>query len=137
MPLSWNEIRARATTFAADWQGTESEDAEAKPFWDAFFEVFGVSRRKVASFEKRVHKLGTAQGKIDLLWKGTLLIEHKSLGRDLTKAYKQAIDYFPGLKPEDWSGMLENRACRRARCACGHTRASVARVCPQASCDTQ
>ena len=37
MPLSWNEIRARATTFAADWQGTEIEDADAKPFWDAFF----------------------------------------------------------------------------------------------------
>ena len=101
MPLSWNEIRARATTFAADWRGTESEDADAKPFWDAFFEVFGVSRRKVASFEKRVHKLGTARGKIDLLWKGTLLIEHKSRGRDLEKAYQQAIDYLPGLKPEE------------------------------------
>ncbi|MDD2811267.1 DNA methyltransferase [Rhodoferax sp.] len=101
MPLSWNEIRARATTFAAEWQGTESEDADAKPFWDAFFDVFGVSRRKVSSFEKRVHKLGTAQGKIDLLWKGTLLIEHKSLGRDLDRAYQQAIDYFPGLKPEE------------------------------------
>lgn len=101
MPISWNEIRARATAFAAEWKGTESEDADAKPFWDAFFEVFGVSRRKVSSFEKRVNKLGTAQGKIDLLWKGTLLIEHKSLGRDLTKAYQQAIDYFPGLKPEE------------------------------------
>jgi hypothetical protein len=101
MPLSWNEIRARATMFVGEWKGTVSEDADAKPFWDAFFEVFGVSRRKVASFEKRVQKLGSAQGKIDLLWKGTLLIEHKSLGRDLTKAYKQAIDYFPGLKPEE------------------------------------
>ncbi len=101
MPISWNEIRARATNFAAEWKGTKSEDADAKSFWDAFFEVFGVSRRKVSSFEKRVEKLGTAQGKIDLLWKGTLLIEHKSLGRDLGKAYKQAIDYFPGLKPEE------------------------------------
>lgn len=101
MPLSWNEIRARATHFAAEWKNTTSEDADAKPFWDAFFDVFGVSRRKVASFEKRVHMLGATQGKIDLLWKGTLLIEHKSLGRDLTKAYRQAIDYFPGLKPEE------------------------------------
>ncbi len=63
--------------------------------------MFGVSRRKVSSFEKRVNKLGAAQGKIDLLWKGTLLIEHQSLGRDLGKAYQQAIDYFPGLKPEE------------------------------------
>lgn len=32
MPLSWNEIRARATTFAVEWKDTESEDADAKPF---------------------------------------------------------------------------------------------------------
>jgi N-6 DNA Methylase len=101
LPLSWNEIEHRAAGFAKEWAGTHSEDADAKPFWDAFFEVFGVSRRKVASFERRVNKLGTAQGKIDLLWKGTLLIEHKSLGRDLGKALTQAFDYFPGLKPEE------------------------------------
>jgi N-6 DNA Methylase len=101
LPLSWNEIQNRAAAFATEWTGTHSEDADAKPFWDAFFAVFGVSRRKVASFETRVHKLGTAQGKIDLLWKGTLLIEHKSLGRDLGKALTQAFDYFPGLKPEE------------------------------------
>ena len=63
MPLSWNEIRTRAIAFAADWKGTHSEDADAKSFWDAFFQVFGVSRRKVASFERRVDKLGDAQGK--------------------------------------------------------------------------
>lgn len=80
MPLSWNEIRTRATAFSVDWRDAHSEDADAKSFWDAFFAVFGVSRRKVASFEKRVDKLGTAQGKIDLLWKGTLLVEHKSRG---------------------------------------------------------
>ncbi len=101
LPLSWNEIQNRSVTFAKEWAGTHSEDADAKPFWDAFFDVFGVSRRKVASFERRVNKLGTAQGKIDLLWKGTLLIEHKSLGRDLGKALSQAFDYFPGLKPEE------------------------------------
>jgi len=46
MPLSRNEIRARATTLAVDWKDTEGEDADAKPFWDAFFEMFGVSLRK-------------------------------------------------------------------------------------------
>ena len=101
MPLSWNEIRERATIFATEWAQTHREDADAKPFWDAFFHIFGVSRRKVASFEQRVHKLGDAQGKIDLLWKGTLLIEHKSRGKNLDRAYQQAIDYFPGLKPEE------------------------------------
>ena len=101
MPLSWNDMQARATAFAHDWKDAKSEDADAKSFWDAFFNVFGVARRKVASFEQRVHKLGDTKGKIDLLWKGTLLVEHKSRGKDLGKAYQQALTYFPGLKPEE------------------------------------
>jgi hypothetical protein len=101
MPLSWNEIRDRATTFAAEWKHTKDEDADAKSFLDAFFEVFGVKRRKVASFEKRVKKLGGRDGYVDMLWKGTLLIEQKSRGKDLARAYQQAIDYFPGLSDEE------------------------------------
>lgn len=101
MPLSWNEIRDRAVAFARDWKHAESEDADAKSFWDAFFEVFGISRRRVASFEKRVKKLDGRDGYIDLLWKGTLLIEHKSRGKNLDRAHQQALDYFPGLKERD------------------------------------
>ncbi len=51
MPLSWNEIRDRALRFSQEWADATSEDAEAKPFWHAFFEVFGISRRRVATFE--------------------------------------------------------------------------------------
>jgi hypothetical protein len=98
MPLSWNEIKDRAIHFSKDWELVTSEDAEAKSFWDDFFNVFGVSRRKVASFEQPVKRLDTSTGYIDLLWKGTILVEHKSRGKDLDKAYKQALDYFPGMK---------------------------------------
>lgn len=101
MPLSWNEIRDRALKFSRDWADETSEDAEAKSFWDGFFEVFGVSRRRVASFEKSVRKIDGRTGYIDLLWKGILLVEHKSRGKDLGRAYKQATDYFPGLKERD------------------------------------
>jgi hypothetical protein len=93
MPLSWNEIKDRALRFSKEWENEISEDAEAKSFYDGFFDVFGISRRRVATFEKRI-KTG---GYIDLLWKGVILIEHKSRGRNLDKAYQQAIDYFPGL----------------------------------------
>ena len=86
MPLSWNEIRDRATTFSREWKHAENEDAEAKSFWDGFFDVFGVPRRRVASFERRVKKLDGKDGYIDLLWKGTLLVEHKSRGKDLDRA---------------------------------------------------
>jgi hypothetical protein len=101
MPLSWNEIRDRATTFTRDWKQAENEDADAKSFWDAFFEVFGVPRRRVASFERRVKKLDGKDGYIDLLWKGTLLVEHKSRGKDLATAHKQALGYFEGLRDRD------------------------------------
>jgi hypothetical protein len=101
MPLIWNEIKTRAITFAKEWENESSEDAEAKSFWDDFFNVFGVSRRRVASFEKAVKKQDGKQGFIDLLWKGIILVEHKSRGRDLNKAFQQAKDYFPGLKDHE------------------------------------
>jgi len=101
MPLSWNEIRTRSLTFSKEWAGESSEDAEAKSFWDGFFDVFGITRRRVASFETPVKKSDGHGGYIDLLWKGVLLVEHKSRGKDLSRAFRQALDYFPGLKERD------------------------------------
>ncbi|MDX2067301.1 MAG: DNA methyltransferase [Haliscomenobacter sp.] len=101
MPLSWNEIKSRAITFAKEWEKESSEDAEAKSFWDSFFDVFGISRRRVATFETPVKKADAKQGFIDLLWKGVILVEHKSRGKDLDKAAQQAKDYFPGLKEHE------------------------------------
>ena len=63
--------------------------------------IFGISRRRVASFEEPVKKLGSKRGSIDLFWKGTLVVEQKSRGRDLDMAYSQAVDYFHGLKEDE------------------------------------
>lgn len=101
MPLSWNEIRCRAIEFSQEYKDTTRENAETQSFYNDFFNVFGISRRRVASFEEPVKKLGTKRGRIDLFWKGTLLVEHKSSGKDLDAAYSQALDYFPNLKEED------------------------------------
>ena len=101
MPLSWNEIRDRAVRFQKEWENESSEDAEAKSFWDDFFNVFGISRRKLALFEKAVARKGRGAGFIDLFWPGTLIVEHKSKGKDLDRAYGQAIDYFEGLKDHE------------------------------------
>jgi hypothetical protein len=98
MSLSWNEIKSRALEFSQEWAGEASEDAEAKSFWDAFFRVFGINRRRLASFEKAVKKLSGKQGFIDLFWESTLIVEHKSKGRSLDKAFEQATDYFHGLE---------------------------------------
>lgn len=101
MALAWNEIKDRALAFSREWARAESEDADAKPFWIEFFNVFGITSRRIGSFEQKVKKLGDRDGYIDCLWKGNLLIEHKSRGRDLDRAYQQAIDYFPGLKEHE------------------------------------
>ena len=101
MPLSWNEVKKRAIEFSKDWENEVSEKAEAKTFWDEFFSIFGISRKRVASFEEPVKKLGDKQGFIDLFWKGVLIVEHKSKGKNLDRAYTQALDYFPGIGEEE------------------------------------
>lgn len=101
MRLSWNTIRANAATFARDWAEARYERGDTQTFYNEFFEVFGIQRRKVATFEEPVKKLGEKQGFIDLFWKGKLLVEQKSAGRDLARARTQALDYFPGLKDHE------------------------------------
>ncbi|NRT21240.1 hypothetical protein HNP98_004086 [Hymenobacter sp. 9A] len=101
MPLSLAELKDRAIRFAQEWQDSRDERADAQAFWIDFFQVFDVKRRRVASFEVPIKKADGKQGFIDLLWKGTLLVEHKSRGRDLDRAGQQARDYFPGLQDHE------------------------------------
>jgi hypothetical protein len=98
LTLSLAEIRDRAQAFATKWAGETREHAEAKSFWDGFFDVFGRSRREVASFEDPVKKItGPGKNFIDLLWKGVLMAEHKSAGKDLGKAQSQAMGYIQDM----------------------------------------
>lgn len=101
MALSWNEIKSRSISFSKEWEDESKEQAESQSFWNDFFNIFGITRRRVASFEESVKKLGDKRGRIDLFWKGTLLVEHKSKGKNLDDAYTQALDYFPGLKEHE------------------------------------
>ena len=98
MPLSWNEIKSRAVGFSNEWKNTSREEADAKPFLIEFLHIFGISQKRVATFEHRVRKINDSSGYIDLLWPGTLLVEMKSKGQDLEKAYQQAKQYCHGLK---------------------------------------
>ena len=101
MSLSLNEIKTRSYQFVKEWENENNEKAEAKSSWDAFFNVFGVSRRRVATFEQPATKIDESKGFIDLLWKGVVLVEHKSRGKNLDTAYAQAKNYFPGLTDKE------------------------------------
>ena len=89
MPLSWNEIRHRAIAFSREWQGETREAAERQSFWNDFFNVFGVRRRTVATFEEPVKKLSGDWGFIDLFWPGRLLAEPLTMPAPLLKAHQQ------------------------------------------------
>lgn len=89
MGLNWNEIKSRELLFSKTWDDASNEDSEAKPFWIAFFEIFGITDKRVATFELNVKKLGGSQGFVDLFWPGVLLVEHKSRGKNLDDAVDQ------------------------------------------------
>jgi len=114
MPLSWNEIRLRASTFAVEWKEKSlkaREEADAHDFQTDFLNVFGITRRQVATFEHRVNitneidpfgkKTGGRRGYIDLFWKGRIMIEMKTPGKDKIRAYNQAKEYAKSLPPAD------------------------------------
>ena len=101
MRLSWNEIRTRAAAFSNEWRDAAYEKGETQSFYNDFFKVFGVKRRSVARYEEHVEKIDNRSGYIDLFWPGQLLVEQKSAGRDLAKAYGQAGEYFDALPERD------------------------------------
>ena len=91
------EERARAARFAEQWRGETYERGESQTFWNEFFGVFG--RRSAAVFERYAKRLA-GRGFIDLFWPGKIIIEHKSLGRSLEQAMRQAEEYLAGLPEE-------------------------------------
>ena len=94
-------MRVRAARFAEEWQDAAYEKGETQSFYNAFFEIFDVRRRSVARYEEHVRKLDNRSGFIDLFWPGVLIVEQKSAGRDLARAYGQAGEYFDSLSERD------------------------------------
>ena len=91
--LQWSEVRQRAIQFVRDHADDYSERADKQTFWNRpFFNVFGLRRASIASFEANVRNLKGNVAAIDLLWRGRLLVEHKSLGEDLDFEL-QAFEY--------------------------------------------
>ena len=93
-PISWNEIRERAVKFVAEWRGETKENAEAQTFWNDWFEVFGIRRRRFVQFERKAQRQSTGgRGRLDAFWDGQIAVEHKSAGQSLEEAEVQALDY--------------------------------------------
>lgn len=100
--LTIAEMRARAGVFAREWAGETRETAERQSFWNNWFDIFGINRRRRGVvFERNVKKLKGTTGAIDVFWPGQILVEHKSAGEDLDAAMDQAASYLNGLAEEE------------------------------------
>lgn len=124
MRLTWAGIRARGADFARKYAHAGDERGGTQLLYRGLFEVFGMPVRRVASFEQPVKQLGGRRGFIDLFWKGVLLVEQKSAGRDLAKAEQQALDYFPEFKGAELPRYLLLSARTGARVRAALTRAA-------------
>ena len=89
--MNEKEQRKAAKEFAQRWQGKGYEKGESQKFWiDLLVNVFGVEDiAGFISFEDQVHLDHTSF--IDGYIPSThVMIEHKSLGKDLRKAIRQS-----------------------------------------------
>lgn len=102
MRLGWQEVRRRAKDFSVRWKDAHYEKGETQTFYNEFFQIFGIDRKRVGIFERKIELIDAGRrGFIDLFWPSVLLVEQKSAGKDLFKAGQQADDYVLGLKDRD------------------------------------
>ncbi|MFD2455228.1 type IIL restriction-modification enzyme MmeI, partial [Corynebacterium mendelii] len=99
--------RKKLQEFSALWsekvdrwkqEGTgHTESTYAQTYWSGLLRCFGVIPERIDLFEQDATRATTGNtGSIDLFWSGRVIGEAKSLGKDLDKAEKQALDYLGG-----------------------------------------
>ena len=98
--ITINEVRRRLQQFAKEHENDREEKQYAQQFMRDFYSCFGLSKSSASMFEKKVIKFGNARGYIDSFIPGVLLVEQKTTGEDLYKAYEQATDYAMAITNE-------------------------------------
>lgn len=104
--LNWGEIENRAIEFSKRWKdckGHERQDAQT--YEKDFMMVFGVDWHE-GLHEYKVRDLEGREGLIDYLLPGKIIIEMKSKGESLLRAYNQCYDYVRSLKPDEYPELL-------------------------------
>jgi len=117
MPLSWNEIRSRAHEFSRKWVSEESERAEAQSFWNDFFAVFGIERKRVAIFEKQVNiaraddtTYGILHSRFHELWSLRLGTSLEDRPRYTPTTTFETFPFPAGLTPRDTASVVPANA---------------------------
>ncbi|AKE41836.1 Methyltransferase domain [Corynebacterium kutscheri] len=99
--INWSD---RIQTWKDTNQG-HTEKSAAQQFWGHLLRCFGVIPERIDLFERDAVRASTNNtGYIDLFWSSVVIGEAKSLGKDLEKAEKQALDYLAGgsIASHEW-----------------------------------
>lgn len=95
-------LHDRADWFSKEFADASYEMGQAQNFMRGLCEVYGISPYRAVLFEERIKKEdGKGINRIDGLFPGLLLVEMKSSGKNLEKAYGQATGYIRNLKKEE------------------------------------
>ena len=104
--LSWEEIETNAVDFAAKWKNSAgNEKQQAQTFEKDLMGIFGVDWHDGLHEHPVINSEGR-QNYIDYLLPGKILIEMKSKGESLIRAYNQGYDYVKCLKPDEYPELL-------------------------------
>ncbi|MFZ7311404.1 class I SAM-dependent DNA methyltransferase [Comamonas jiangduensis] len=98
--ITTNELRKRLAAFAHQWAGASSEKSDEKLFTAQFLACFEVQPHQY-SREFRLTMRNGSHGYMDGFIPGKVIIEGKSLGKDLKKAREQAEEYRWACPPQD------------------------------------
>ena len=97
-------LHDRADKFSKEFENAKYEMGEAQNFMRGLCEVYGINSTRTLLFEERVAKDVEVDGvkgginRIDGLFPSLLLVEMKSKGKNLEKAYVQAKGYIEKLE---------------------------------------
>lgn len=99
--LGWSEIETRAAIFSKRCKQYEGKERQEAPtFEKEFMDVFGVDWRE-GHHEYPLTDLEGHLCYVDYFLPSKIIIEMKSKGESLTRAYNQAYNYYRALKPEE------------------------------------
>ncbi|MYE21510.1 MAG: hypothetical protein F4X84_03885 [Synechococcus sp. SB0662_bin_45] len=93
-------IRRRAEQFVQRWQNRHdlTESRESQTFINEFFGIFDIDRfASNIRFEYNIYQNGRKR-RIDVFWRGVILIENKTLGENLDRAFEQVRTYLHMLR---------------------------------------
>lgn len=102
MSLDYQHIREQLSHIIHDYKDAEGyERGQSQNFWTQIFNAYGVSGQvQLKAFEHRLKK-DKSQDYVDAFIPKLVMIEQKSRGIDLYKAYNQVSKYYERLKSNE------------------------------------